>query len=240
MKPAFTLLTALLGVALFSSCKTTRVLNATFESDVIGSPPAKNPAGEPAGDSVTYSGPLQPRLRVQASATAGQKVLQFGQNSASGLTAHNEWVTFQGISANFAQPLWFYYTATLRGSGGGMTIDVSDGTAKVIARMTISSNGQVSLVRNSSFLDKEVVGTIPLDVAHTVVFSVNMSKSTYNLTIIKSGGNLTATDKPVILGSGLEYSNPARPSISFRYDDGDSDGRRYLLESVTISRKKPD
>ncbi|WP_128544431.1 hypothetical protein [Larkinella soli] len=229
-----------LGCFLLSSCRSSAILTSKFESDSVGSLPNKTLPGDPAGDEITYSSQLEPRLRVAASASPGQKALQFSQSPASGLNAQNQWVGFRGTSTDFVQTIWYFYTATLQGAGGGLTVDVTDGSAGMIARMFIRSDGQVSLMRSfDGSTPPQVLGTLPTGVSHTVFFTVNLSTNRLNVSILKSGGNLIANDVPVLLGSGLAYANPARPMISFRYDEGFSDGRRYDLEEVFITRKQP-
>lgn len=66
-----------------------------------------------------------------------------------------------------------------------------------------------------------------------------MGTGKFNLTMLKSGGNIIVNDRPVMMGDPLSYSNPAKPSISVRWDSGASETRKYVFESVSISRKKP-
>ncbi|GAB3255057.1 hypothetical protein GCM10027347_15860 [Larkinella harenae] len=225
----------------FTACQSTYILRSDFESDAINALPNKTLPGDPAGDAIAYSSQLEPRLKVVASATAGQKALRFTQADAPGLTASNQWLSFQGISTNFAQTVWFYYTATQENTfGGDILVDITDGSAGMIARMTIKANGDVTLLRNLTTQQQDLIGTIPEGISHTVVFTVNLSSNTYNVTVLKSAGSaITVTDKTVLLGTGVSYANPARPTMSLRYQDGNSDARRYTIEAVTISRKKP-
>jgi hypothetical protein len=219
----------------FMSCRTTAILSANFESYTVGTLPAHNLPGDPVGDEITYSTELEPRIRIVASGS--NKALNFSQAVASDLTAHNQFIGFKGISTNLAEPLWFLFTAVHSGNGGALTIDIADGAAGLIARMFISQSGNVSVIRSLPG-EEQNIGNVPPDVSHTCVFSLNMAEGKYNLTIIKSGGNLTATDLPV-LAAPLEYANPARPTIYMRYDNGDAPDRKYVLEAVSISRKAP-
>jgi hypothetical protein len=234
-------LTCAVFCVVFSSCKSTYILRSNFESDAINSLPNKTLPGDPSGDVLEYSSQLEPRLKVVASATAGQKALQFSQANTPGLTASNQWVVFKGISTDFTQTVWYAFTATQQNAFGGyVLIDATDGSAGIVARMKIKSNGEVTLLRNLTMQQEDVIGTIPEGVSHTVFFTVNMSTSKYNVTILKSSGpTITVTGKTVVLGSGISYANPARPSLSFRYEDGNSDARKYVIEAVNISRKKP-
>ncbi|MGC3944405.1 MAG: hypothetical protein QM762_07795 [Chryseolinea sp.] len=60
-----------------TSCKTTTLLNATFEEDAVGSSPNKTLPGDPAGDELLYVTEMEPRLKVQNSPIAGSKALHF-------------------------------------------------------------------------------------------------------------------------------------------------------------------
>lgn len=229
---------SLLSVTLFTSCKTTAILTSKFESETVGSLPAKNIPGDPAGDEITYSTELQPRIKVTASTNAGQKAVTFSEINTSGLTAHNQFLGFKGISTDFTQPLWFFFNATHSGSGERLLIEVADGSAGIITRMYIDQSGQLSLV-NALPGTEEVVGNIPPGVSHTIIVSLNLSTKKFNLSVLKTGGNITLTDRPVLIGDILAYANPARPSIYFRWENGASETRKYVIEEVFISRKKP-
>ncbi|GAB3893565.1 hypothetical protein GCM10028803_07810 [Larkinella knui] len=223
----------------FCSCKTTYILRSTFESDAINALPNKTLPGDPSGDALEYSSQLEPRLKVVS--LAGKKSLQFSQSTAPGLTAFNQWITFRGVSTDFTQTVWYYYTATQKSATGGyVLVEVADGSAGIIARLTINANGEVSLLRNLTTQEQEVIGTIPEGVSHTVIFTVNMAASKYNVTILKSAGEtITATDRTVVLGKGVAYANPARPTLNFRYENGETNARQYSIDEVTISREKP-
>lgn len=238
MKTIQFFLYAFLLTTLLVSCKTTTILTSKFESETIGSLPAKNLPGEPTGDEITYSTELQPRIKVTASATAGQKALTFTEINTPGLTAHNQFVSFKGISTDFTQPMWFFFTGTHSGSGERLTIDITDGSAAMITRLFLTDVGQLSMMTNFTG-GEQVLGNIPAGVSHTIIVSLNLSTKKFNLTVLKSGGNITVENRPVLLDNVLAYANPARPSVHFRWDDGASDTRKYVLEEVFITRKKP-
>ncbi|WP_019940633.1 hypothetical protein [Dyadobacter beijingensis] len=239
MKTFRLLLFAMLPVSLFTSCKTTAILTAKFESETVGSLPAKNIPGDPADDAIEYSTELQPRIKVTNSATAGQKAVTFSEINTPGLTAHNQFLSFKGISTDFTQPMWFIFVATHSGSGERLTIDITDGSAAMITRMFITDSGQLSMMTNFTG-GEQVLGNIPAGVQHTIFVTLNLSERKFNLTVLKSGGNITVSDRPVLLDNILAYANPARPMLSFRWDDGASDTRKYVLEEVMITRKKPE
>ncbi len=225
-------------VSLFSSCRTTAILTANFESETVGSLPTKDIPGGPAGDEIQYSAELEPRLKVSASSYPGEKALTFSEINTPGLTAHNQHVNFKGISTSFSQPVWFLFSGKHSGSGDRITFDFTDGAARVITRLHLDQAGQLSIVTEFPGTE-QLVGNIPADVAHTLVISLNMSEAKFNLTVLKSGGNITLTDQPLLQGSPLDYASPANPSISTRWDDGASATRKYVFESVSITRKRP-
>ncbi|RRB02844.1 hypothetical protein [Larkinella rosea] len=75
---------------------------------------------------------------------------------------------------------------------------------------------------------------------YTVIFTVNMASRKNNVTILKSVGCIICiTDKTVVQGTGISYAKPARPTLSFRFEDGFSDLRKYIFEAVNMSPKKP-
>ena len=62
------------------SCKSSKILTATFEGDPVNGLPAKNLPGDPSGDAIEYHDAIQPRLKVQNSTIAGSKALNFTFN----------------------------------------------------------------------------------------------------------------------------------------------------------------
>ncbi|WP_159467126.1 hypothetical protein [Dyadobacter sp. 3J3] len=223
-----------------TSCKTSAILTDTFESDVMGTMPIKNIPGSPVGDEVVYEAVLNPRLRITTSNnSAGQKALTFSQAPAPGLDAHNQFLSFRGVSSDFTEPLWFSFIGTLSGTGSDLMIDIADGSAGLIARMYFRNNGNVELDRSLAGTPAELIGNIPPGTIHTIILTLDMNKSSYNLTIFKTVGNILVKDHPLLLGNPLSYANPAHPQISFRFDENNYDDRKYVIESVSISRKKP-
>lgn len=141
------LLLTLISVCFFS-CSTSALLTANFESETIGALPAQNIPGAPSGDEITYSTQLEPRIKVVASTSPGEKAVEFSQNTAPGLTSSNQFLGFRGISTNLTQPLYFLYTARQSGTFNALIVDLSDGSGALLARMYIRNTGDVSLVNN--------------------------------------------------------------------------------------------
>ena len=229
--------TVVLSSVLFS-CKSSRILSANFESDVVGNPPATNPAGAPAGDVIQYNPALTPQLEVQNSATAGEKALHL-KNTTVALGAHNRWVNFRGISTNLVNTLWFNYTARNTSPSGNVLVDLSDGEGHLIARMRISSNGDVHLAKNILDVYTDHIGSVGTG-AHTVIFTVMPSALKYNVTIFPvSGSAVTAENKPMITDNALEFANPAHPTLSFSHQSMSAGNHQYVIETASISRKEP-
>src|SRR5919199_1240567 len=115
MKPLYVLFTAGLLSLCLTSCRTTSLLTATFESDALGALPTKPLPGNPVGDSVVYQSVSNSRLRVQNSPiTTGQKALFYSQAPLTGsVTAFNQWLSFKGIRSDYNQTIWFHWTGKL-------------------------------------------------------------------------------------------------------------------------------
>jgi hypothetical protein len=220
------------------SCKSSKILNATFEGDPVNGLPVKNLPGDPSGDAIDYHDAIQPRLKVQNSTIAGTKALNFTFNPINNppiLAA--QWLSFKGIGTDLTETIWFTHTG--KNNGATVLIDVSDGHAHVIARMRISENGDVGLAQNIQDNYTNVIGNVGTGV-HTVVFTVTTSNLKYNVTIFpESGTAITAENKPMITDNPLYFNNPAHPTLSFLHEGATPTGNAYAIGSVSISRKKP-
>lgn len=224
----------------FYSCKSSKILSATFESDAINNPPATNLPGDPTGDVIEYNPAIAPQLSVQNSATAGEKALHFINAPIVGeVSGHHRWLGFKGVGTNLVKTVWFTHTAKNINPSGDLLIDVSDGHGYLMARMRIKANGEVGLAKNILDPYTDVIGTLSPN-GHTIVFTTTPSDLKYNVTIFQtSGGAITATDKPMITENALMFANPAHPSISFQHSENPNVNHKYIIESVSISRKKP-
>ncbi|MEO6455326.1 MAG: hypothetical protein ABIN97_14695 [Ginsengibacter sp.] len=234
------LLLLLCSIASYS-CNSTKILSATFESDVISSAPATNLVGEPTGDVITYNAAIEPQLRVQNSETAGEKALHFINAALAGepISGHNRWVGFRGIGTNLINTLWFTHTAKNVLPTGDLLIDVSDGNGNVMARMRIRANGEVGLARNIQDIYTDVIGNLGQN-GHTIIFTTMPSELKYNVTIFRTGAAaITALNKPMVTENVLSFANPAHPTISFQYPVSPSGTQKYIIESVLISRRNP-
>ncbi|HEX6226695.1 MAG TPA: hypothetical protein VFZ52_19885 [Chryseolinea sp.] len=221
------------------SCKSSKILTATFEGDPVDGLPAKNLPGDPAGDAIVYHDAIHPRLKVQNSTIAGSKALNFIFNAISNpappLSA--QWLSFKGIGTDLTETLWFTHTG--QNNGATVLIDVTDGHAHIIARMRISPNGTVGLAQNLQDDYTNEIGSVGSGV-HTIVFTVTTSALKYNVTVFPAQGEaLTAEDLPMITTNPLHFSNPAHPMLSFFHKEPTPPGGSYTIGSVTITRKKP-
>ena len=237
LTPSLIVLVSLLGW----SCKSSKILKATFEGDPINGLPAKNLPGDPSGDVIDYHDAIQPRLKVQNSTIAGAKALIFTFNPLTNPnnppTLSEQWLGFKGIGTDLTETIWFTYVG--QNNGATVLIDVDDGHAHIIARMRISPNGDVALAQNLMDNYTNVIGNVGSGV-HTVVFTVTTSSLKYNVSVFPSSGPaITAENKPMITQNPLYFNNPAHPQLSFLHDGSVPTGNSYAIGSVDISRKKP-
>ena len=193
------------------SCKSSKILTATFEGDPVDGLPAKDLPGDPSGDAIGYHDAIQPRLKVQNSTIAGSKALNFTFNPINNPpTVSEEWLGFQGIGTDLTETIWFTHTG--QNNGATVLIDVTDGHAHIIARMRISPNGDVALAHNiqdSNYTNE--IGNVGSGV-HTVVFTVTTSALKYNVTVFpESGPAITEENNPMITNNPLYFNNPAHP-----------------------------
>lgn len=222
----------------FGSCKSSKILSATFENDTVNQPPATDPAGAPAGDVIQFNSALTAQLKVQNSATAGEKAMHL-MNVPVNVGQHARWVNFRGINTNLVETLWFTYAAKNNNPAGNVLIDVSDGSGHIMARMRIHSNGDVRLAKNLLDDYTDLIGNVGLN-PHTVIFTTSPSSLKYNVTVFQTGGSaITAENKPMITTNALEFANPAKPTISFTHASTGGGNHHYIVETVSISKKKP-
>jgi hypothetical protein len=228
-----------------SSCKTTLLLRENFSGDSVGNDPIKNIPGAPSGDSVSYTSVLSPRLTVQSSTVAtGNKALVFSEAPIPGATSANQWLSFKGIVSDYSQPIWFYWTAKQRNAQTDMLIDIMGVQGLWVTRFKIRPNGQlVRIIDYASERNVDVLGTFNPQQTHTIIISLQPTARKYNITVFGMTGTVTRTNLDV-----LAQPNPSapvfsfeKPSINFRYQDGGGSATAaYVIESVYISRKKPD
>lgn len=219
------------------SCKSSKILEATFEGDPINGLPAKDLPGDPSGDAIAYHDAIQPRLKVQNSTISGSKALIFTYNPLTNPnnppTLSEQYLSFRGIGTDLTETIWFTYTG--QNNGAAVLISVSDGHANSIAMMRISPNGNVALADDFT----NVIGSVGNGV-HTVVFTATTSALKYNVTVFpESGPAITAENKPMITNNPLYFNNPAHPTLGFLHEGSVPTGNSYAIGSVTISRKKP-
>ncbi len=220
-----------------SSCTTSTILKARFNDLSLG--PAHDLAGAPTGDRIEYIPELASGLKVRAWETSTIKALEFSKVNTGGISGHNTWLEFRGVSSNLAETVWFVYNARLTGSDAEVITDLSDGSGSPIARMKINAAGQVRLVR-SDYTTENLIGTIPVGVRHNVIFVVRGKEALFNLLIASPGQELIRIDnQPTFTTNPLEFHNPCHPSISFNFAEGTGFDGKYTIADMTITRKNP-
>lgn len=219
---------------LTSSCS--EILNATFDEDAVGGPPVTDLPGSPSGDVLQFNSAMQPQLRVQNSDISGSKALHYTAVAINNPPpVSDQWISFKGIGTDLTETVWFRHTA--ENSGSTVLIDVSDGHVHLMARMRITSDGEVGLSTAINDNYSDVIGTLGSGV-HTVIFTTFPSTLRYNVTIIQSAGRtITATNKRMITDNVLSFNNPAHPMLSFLHSG--FSGNTYAIGSVSISRREP-
>jgi hypothetical protein len=117
-------------------------------------------------------------------------------------------------------------------------IDISDGVGNLMARMRISSNGEVGLATNITDGGySDIIGNIGSE-THTIVFTASPATLKYNVTILKeTPPAITAEDRPMITQNANSFKSPNNPTLNFRHEY--ENGSWYAIGSVGISRKKP-
>ena len=229
----------ILALFLITSC--TSILSAKFESDTVGNLPNKTLPGNPSGDEITFISEIEGQLEVVASTASGSgKALQYkGSSISSSIPATNTWLNFKSKSSNFVNPVTFIWSArrNFPSSGADLLVDISDGSAILAARIKISHDGTVRLITDLVSGAGIDIGTLPNNEQHTVTLTVDLSKGSYNIGILKSSGNLNRSDVPLITSNIASFHNPARPTVSFKYDHYIS-SFTYIIDEVFINRKK--
>jgi hypothetical protein len=181
---------------------------------------------------------LGPQLKVQNSNTSGEKALHF-MNEPVNITLQQRWLGFRGISSNLAETVWFTFAGRNTSPSGDVGIDLDDGAGHIIARMKIYLNGDVGLAKNIADNYTDIIGNVGQN-AHTIIFTTSPSTLKYNVTVFQTGGNgFSVENKPMITTNALLFANPAHPSISFLHVSTGSGNHHYIIESVSISKKKP-
>lgn len=238
MKARFYLLIAALCCAAFTSCKNTKLLTASFESDAVNTAPNKTLPGDPTGDEIEFTASIAPQLKVQNSTISGARSLFFTNVPVGSIPGTQRWVSFKGASTDLSKTVWFTFAAQNVNPIHDVYVDLTDGYSAAIARLRIQPDGTVSIVTDLSYSNFQVIGNVGSQV-HTVIFTTSLVSKTYNVTIFKeTGPAITAENKPFIQQNATLFKNPARPTISFTHQ-GEASGHTYAIGIVTITKEKP-
>lgn len=241
-KLTYSLLLALTSL-LATSCRTTAILTATFEGDTPGGLPNRTLPGNPVGDQLQYATAIEGRLRVENSATAGEKALHYSQAAITGSpSGHTIWLSFRGRSTDLTQRLWFIWTAKPQNGFGAsryVLADISDGFANLIGRLYFYGDGHVKRVTNLATDQSVDIGTLNPQRQYSVIVTATASTSRFNVLIGDGVSLINVMDQPMLTTDPLSFHNPANPSVSFRFEDGVDASRKYIIESVNITRNEP-
>jgi len=222
-----------------TSCKTTTLLNASFEADAVGSSPNKTLPGDPSGDELAYVTEMEPRLKVQNSPIAGSKALHFSLAAISDISGHQKGISFKGKSTDLTETVWFMLSGqNTNATSNDVYMDLSDGSAHPIARLTIKPDGEVELTNDNTYATSTNIGNVGSQV-HTIIFTTHAGTLKYNVTIIKeTGPAITVENRNMLTTNATSFVNPARPTISVS-NQGVSGAQIYAIGNVSISKKKP-
>ncbi|MEJ1241048.1 hypothetical protein WBG78_23070 [Chryseolinea sp. T2] len=224
--------------SVLASCKSTALLQASFEEDAVGSSPNKTLPGDPTGDELLYVTEMEPRLKVQNSTIAGSKALHFSLAPIADISGHQKGISFKGASTDLTQTVWFMFSAQNNNASSDVYMDLSDGGGHPIARLTIHTNGDVALTRDLTYVTEDIIGNVGNEV-HTIVFTTFAGELKYNVTIFKeTGPAITVQNKNMLTTNATSFLNPARPQISFS-NQGTSGAKIYAIGNVSITKKKP-
>ncbi len=238
MKQIIYVVIAMACCTMFSACKTTRLLTASFESDAIGSSPNKTLPGDPSGDEIGFNSIIIPQLKVQSSTISGSKALFYTNVATDPITASARWISFKGAPTDLSKTVWFMYAAQNINPAQDVTVDLTDGYSAAIARLRIQPDGTVSIATDNTYLNYEDIGNVGTQV-HTVIFTTSLVTKKYNVTIFRqSGPAITVENKPFMQQNATLFKNPARPTISFTHS-GTASSHTYAIGIVSISKEKP-
>lgn len=229
MKTIALYLLAFYLLVVLNSCQSDNILHADFESDVVGNPPAFSPAGAPEGDEIEVTRPGI--VVVENSEKPGMKALNY--NSSAGF------LEFRAVATDLHNVLWFYFTAKNRTNTQTLIelkINQKDG---VLARMVITNTGQIQLKRTFFGDYTDVIGHINPRISYTIIFAVNVPESKFNVTVTNSGVGrvINVRDKPILYTDPVNSTTLYRPLLMFWFEDTSQND--YVIEDVTISKKRP-
>ncbi len=235
---SFTFLLCVVPLLLLSNCTT--LLKANFESDTIGNKPNKLLPGAPSGDIIEYANDIENQVDIVATPeSAGNKSTRYQSVTPIGdIGGHGAWISFKAKSSNFSNAVSFTWTArkNFNSLGMGMLIDVSDGSGIVAARLRISGNGDVYMIKSFENNLTELIGKIENDEKHSFIITVNLSSGNYNLSITKPSGNITKNGNNLVMTDITLFHNPANPTVAFKFENFGVP-QHYIIDEVIISRR---
>ncbi len=225
----------LVCLVMFTAC--TSLLTATFNNDTVGNPPNKSLPGNPNGDQITYKTALEDRLEVVTRPDFATRALAHQYASLpSSVPSQDRWINFRAKSTNLTKPVTFTWSGIADfSSGQPFLIYLEDGSGGIFGIIKIESDGSVMLA-DDAISDSEA-GTIASGQKHTFIVNVDVANEKYNLSVLKSGGNITVENHPLFVDNNLAYANPAHPTASFQFPGG-AGSFTYFLDEIFISKGK--
>lgn len=234
----FISIAGLLAILLLSNCSS--LLTAKFESDPIGSDPDKTLPGNPTGDEITYANEISNQLEIIVTpGKPSEKSLSINNVAPTGsISGHSDWLGFKSKSTNFSNPITFTWTGvqTFLSSAPYLLVDISDGSGVVAARLKFQGNGDVILVDDIVSGNGLNVGSINSGERYSVLLTVRLADKKYNISILKPSGDIVVNNHTILTDDITIYHNPARPTVSFKFQNGTS-ANKFVADEVFISRK---
>ncbi|MGM9507160.1 hypothetical protein ACS5NO_05525 [Larkinella sp. GY13] len=109
-----------------------------------------------------------------------------------------------------------------------------------MVRLYFYGNGNIKSVSDIA-TDAGTTNEKPIDLkkAHAVFVEIDLRTKKYDLNIVTADNTINLRTQPLATLSGTmqAYPIPFNPKIAFRLDQGVSDYRKYILESVEISQE---
>jgi hypothetical protein len=218
------------------ACESERLLWADFDEDTVGTRPAPNLPGDPAGDTFYTSaapGASPDTVRVVNDTDFGRSLRY--SNVAQPLYAR--YVGFIGADAD-ASATGYYTTwvGKMSDARGASALDVwfGDSHFASLAGLRFAS-GRVWL--KTSLTGHELLGTYASGVQHVVIINVNREADTYQLSFIQSGRSLASGSRPVLEPRATDTRNP---SVYLYFSEERSSGAHYVIDEVQVAQSFPD
>lgn len=239
--PGLPLLMLALAMLAFTGCGTA-LLQADFERDRIGSPPALSPVGSPDGDAIFFcpgsslfdgSGDrsfLVERLPSERQALSFDKArsqcgLYFYAATTPAARGTDYWFLWSGV-ANLEE-------------GEEVAINVSGGHFRAAVALTFRGQSEaVEVYSETSSTESVRIGTVAQGSLHTILIRVKKSDWTYMVSVF---GTRTETQPPrsILDSSAFSPGTDGQVSIQVSLPQVGGSGS-YLIDSIKATVSCPD